>query len=149
MEAGTLPGSREHRRLPPAPSPSVLPRADEERGQGSPTSGPAPTHPMSWFLRDMPPTSRELPPYCGHSGVQGPDLYRTTATRWQMQGSQPSAWRTAPRVRCLQDVKSKQGGGQACGEQESHVSRKVTVRGKAERPPAGPGLQGLPLRKET
>ena len=149
MEAGTLPGSREHRRLPPAPSPSILPRADEERGQGSPTSGPAPTHPTSWVLRDIPPTSRELPPYRGHSGVQGPALYRTTATRWQMQGRQPSAWRTAPRVRCLQDVKSKQGGGQARGEQESHVSRKVTFRGKAERPPEGPGLQGLPLRKET
>ncbi|XDA89535.1 hypothetical protein R6Z07F_019141 [Ovis aries] len=39
-----------------------------------------------------------------------------------------------------EDIKSKQGGGQACGEQESRVSRKVTVRGEAERPPAGPGL---------
>lgn len=27
--------------------------------------------------------------------------------------------------------------------------RKVTARGKAGRPPAGPGLQGLPLRNET
>lgn len=117
-------------------------------GRGRPPRVQPPPTPCPGSSGTCPPLP-ESSPYCGHSGVRGPDLYRTTATRWQMQGSQPSAWRTAPRVRCLQDVKSKQGGGQACGEQESHVSRKVTVRGKAERPPAGPGLQGLPLRKET
>lgn len=81
-------------------------RADEERGQGSPTSGPAPTHPTSWFLRDTP--LPESSPLTVGTQERGADLYRTTATRWQMQGSQPSAWRTRPRVLCLQDVKSKQ-----------------------------------------
>lgn len=112
MTSGGLPGSRERRRLPP----NLLPRADEERGQGSPTSGPAPIHPTSWFLRDT--LLPESSPLIVGTQERRADLYRTTATRWQMQGSQPSAWRTRPRVLCLQDVKSKQDGGQACGEQE-------------------------------
>lgn len=140
VEAGTLPRSREHRRLPLAPSPSILPRADEEGGRGRP--------PRVLVPQGHPPTSRELPLIVGTQECRAPSLQKHRPTLADARKSAQRR-RTAPRVLCLQDVKSKQGGGQACREQESHVSRKVTVRGEAERPPAGPGLQGLPLRKET
>ena len=84
-------------------------------GRGCPprVQPPSTPHPGS---SGTPPFPR-APPLLWALRSAGPDLYRTTATRWQMQGSQPSAWRTHPRVLCLQDVKSKQDGGQACGEQ--------------------------------
>lgn len=128
------------------PPPSILPER-MRRGAGVAHPGPAPTHPTSWFLRNIPPLPESFPLLWALRSA-GPDL----------TGAPPHAGRCREVSPAPEDSPSvlftghqvQAGRRPACGEQESlPQSRKVTVRGEADAPAGHRALRPAAEEGET